>query len=187
MNKFFFCSLLVAGLVILGTLTAGCVKKEKKGAVTVKGVQKVEEVRPIRNAIEIKAEGEILHYQKVSLWNEKDFSEISESRKKFESTEIDSFKKNLSRYNKYAVSLKFEFNKERKSTTLICYVKGAMYGTNSYDFHWLLGDLPFDLYQFKQSEKELYYEGEINGVSTTIRLIFPYIIAHCHEHVWPAR
>jgi len=48
-----------------------------------------------------------------------------------------------------------------------------------------IGDLPFDLYQFKQSEKELDYEGEINGVTTKIRLAFPYPIAHCHEHVWP--
>ena len=91
----------------------------------------------------------------------------------------------MGKYGKYAVNPKVEFNKTRKSTALICDVKGAMYSTNSYDFHWLLGDLLFDLYQFKQSEKELYYEGEINGVPITIRLIFPYIIAHCHEHVWP--
>ena len=44
-----------------------------------------------------------------------------------------------------------------------------------------------DLYQFKQSKEELNYEGEVNGVPTTIRLIFPYTIAHCHEHVWPAK
>ena len=83
MNKNFSCSLLVAGLVILGMLIVGCGKKEEKGVTTEKEPQKVEELKPIRNTIEIKAEGEILHYQKVSLWNERDFSEISESREKF--------------------------------------------------------------------------------------------------------
>jgi hypothetical protein len=93
----------------------------------------------------------------------------------------------LERYSKYAVNPEVEFNEVRKSTALTCDIKGATYSTNSYDFHWLLGDLPFDLYQFKQSEKELYYKGEVNDIPATIRLIFPYVIAHCHEHVWPGK
>mgnify|MGYP001066961605 CR=1 FL=1 len=140
-----------------------------------------------KQIIKIKAEGEILHYQKASFWNEKAFSEILESKQEFESKEIDTFKKNLKKYNKHIINPKVEFDEARKSTILISDIKGAMYSTDSYDFHWLLGDLPFDLYQFKQSEKELNYEGEVNGVPTTIRLIFPYTIAHCHEHVWPAK
>lgn len=184
MHKRFFYSSLVVGLIVSGILIVGCKRKEK-GPAKMEGPQKVEEARPLKNAINIRAEGEILHYPKESLWSEEGFSGILESRKKFESKEIDSLKKNLDRYGKYAVNPKVEFNEARKSTTLICDIKGAMYSTNSYDFHWLLGDLPFDLYQFKQSEKELYYEGEVNGIPTTIRLIFPYTIAHCHEHVWP--
>ena len=175
MSKKVLCYLLVIGLFISGSYAAALEREpEKEGG-------------ELKNVIEARAEGEVLHYRKESFWNEKDFSEISESRKEFESKEIDSFKKNLGRYSKYAVNPKVEFNKARISTILICDIKGAMYSTNSYDFHWLLGDLPFDLYQFKQFEKKLYYEGEISGVPTTIRLIFPYIIAHCHEHVWPAR
>ena len=84
------------------------------------------------------------------------------------------------------VNPKVELDEENKSTILICDIKGAMYSADSYTFHWLLADLPFDLYAFEQFEKELIYQGEINGVSTTIELIFPYKIAHCHEHVWPA-
>jgi len=49
----------------------------------------------------------------------------------------------------------------------------------------LLADLTSDLYAFKQSEKELTYQGEINSAPTTIKLVFPYKIVHCHEHVWP--
>ena len=141
-----------------------------------------------RQIIEIKAEGEILHYQKESLWNEKDFSNILELEEEFKTAEIDSFKKSLERPDGYIViNPEVEFNEAGKSTILTCDVKGAMYSANSYEFHWLLADLPFDLYQFKQSEKELNYEGEVNDVLTTIRLIFPYTIAHCHEHVWPAK
>ncbi len=66
------------------------------------------------------------------------------------------FKKILKGYA--GIEPKVEFNEARKSTILICRVKGAMYSTNSYEFHWLLRDLPFDLYQFKQSKKEFYYE-----------------------------
>jgi hypothetical protein len=182
MNKKFFCSLLVAGLIVSEILIVGC-KGEEKGPAKVEGPQKVEEVRPLKNAINIRAKGEILHYQRESLWSKEGFSGILKSKGKFESDQIESFKKNLERYG--VINPKIKLNEARKSTTLICDVKGAMYDTNSCEFHWLLGDLPFDLYQFKQSEKELYYEGEINGVPTTIRLIFPYTIAHCHEHVWP--
>ena len=141
--------------------------------------------REAEQIIEIKAEAEILHYQRESLWIGGEFSKILESKKKFESKEIESFENNLERHNKYIVNVEVEFDEARKSTILTCDVRGAMYSVNSYDFHWLLGDLPFDLYQFKQSEKELDYEGEINGVTTKIRLAFPYPIAHCHEHVWP--
>jgi hypothetical protein len=51
--------------------------------------------------------------------------------------------------------------------------------------HFLLGNWPFDLYQFKEYEKKLVYEGKINGVPTTVIFEFPYALSHCHEHVWP--
>ena len=140
-----------------------------------------------KQIIEIKAAGQILNYQCQVFWSEEKYSEILADKAGFKSKEIDSLQKNLQRYNKYIVNPNVEFDEARKSTILMCDVKGATYDTDSYDFHWLLGDLPFDLYQFEQSEKELYYEGEVNSVPTTIRLVFPYAIAHCHEHVWPAK
>jgi hypothetical protein len=139
-----------------------------------------------KSVIEVRAEGEILHYQNQSFWSENGFSEILSSKQEFEFAEINSFNNSLQKHGKVMVDPKVEFNEENKSTTLICDIKGAMYSTNSYDFHWLLADLPFDLYAFKQSEKELTYQGEINSVPTTIKLIFPYTLAHCHEHVWPS-
>ena len=140
-----------------------------------------------KQIINIEVDDQTLHYQRHSFWSEEKFSQILEARQKFETEQINSFKKSLEKYNKSAVNTKIKIDEVNKSTTLICDIKGAMYSANSYDFHWLLGDLPFDLYQFKQSEKELNYEGEVNGVPSKIRLIFPYTIAHCHEHVWPAK
>ena len=137
-----------------------------------------------KSVVEIVAEGEILHYRNQSFWSEDAFSEILKSKAGFELQEINSLNGSLQKYGKVMLDPRVEFDEENKSTTLICDVKGAMYATNSYDFHWLLADLPFDLYAFEQYEKELVYQGEINGVPTTIRLVFPFPIAHCHEHVW---
>ena len=184
MNKKIFYTLLVTGLVVLGILIIGF-GKEGEVAAKIEESLKIKEVRPLRNVVEIKAEGEILHYQRKSIWKKKDSSEILRSRKEFESKEINSFKENLRRYYVYVVNPMIKFNEEKNLTVFLCDVKGARYSANSYNFHWLLGDLPFDLYQFKRSEKELTYQGEVNGVPTIIRLIFPYPIAHCHEHVWP--
>jgi len=139
-----------------------------------------------KSVIQITAEGEILHYQNQSFWSQDIFSQILKSKDKFELEEINSFNNSLQKHGKVMVNPEVEFNKENKSTTLIYDIEGAMYSANSYDFHWLLADLPFDLYAFKQSEKELTYQAEIKGVPTTIKLIFPYTIAHCHEHVWPS-
>jgi len=143
---------------------------------------------PIRVAlkcvIRVEADGATLHYQNKSFWDKNSFLEIIKSKDKFKLEEINSFNKSLQTYGNVMINPKVEFDEESKSTTLVCDIKGAMYSANSYDFHWLLADLPFDLYAFSQSEKELTYEGEINGVPTTIKLIFSYTIAHCHEHVW---
>jgi len=140
---------------------------------------------PLAQVITVQAEGEILHYQKRSSWEEVDFSEILASTADFETDARDAFERNLERYNVQALDIAFEFHEKKNSVIVECNIRGAMYGTNSYDFHWLLGDLPFDLYQFKQHDKELAYDGAVNEVPTEIRLIFPYGVAHCHEHVWP--
>jgi len=139
-----------------------------------------------KSVIEVRAEEKILHYQRQSFWSGDSLSEILKSKGAFTCEEIDSFNVSLQKYGKTLVNATVEFDEENRSSRLVCDIEGAMYSPNSYDFHWLLADLPFDLYAFKQSENELLYEGEINGVPTEIKLIFPYSIAHCHEHVWPS-
>ncbi|MEA1913193.1 MAG: hypothetical protein U9N06_05075 [candidate division WOR-3 bacterium] len=186
MNNKFFYSFITILLATFVMLVGSCNKAQKlKPPLGKEGTEKIKGPGELMNVIEIKAEGEILHYQKESLWGKSGFSEILKSKEEFKSKEINSFEKDLERYKRYIQNSRVEFNETRKSTVLLCDIKGAMYGGDSYEFHWLLGDLPFDLYQFKQFEKELYYKGKINNIPTTIRLVFPYTIAHCHEHVWP--
>ena len=179
----------IIGLIVLG-MTAVDNKATgsmigNKGNITAEEIEQIENPVPSTIAMTINAEGEILHYQKRSSWEEVDFSEILASTADFETDARDAFERNLERYNVQALDIAFEFHEKKNSVIVECNIRGAMYGTNSYDFHWLLGDLPFDLYQFKQHDKELAYDGAVNEVPTEIRLIFPYGVAHCHEHVWP--
>lgn len=138
--------------------------------------------KKLQNTIEVKAKGDTLHYRETSLYSERDFTQILKEKGSFSSTVIASLKK---RYGRYILAPKVMFNEEESTVTVQCLIKGAMYAPKSYDFHWLLKDLPFDLYQFKEQGKGLVYYGIIKGVPTVIRLQFPYELAHCHEHVWP--
>ncbi len=175
--------LIVFGMVVESKTTSSRIGN--KGTIKAEEIEEIEMPVPTTIVLTINAGGKIVHYKKESKWNDRDFSEILATRKDFETGETDLLKKSLEKYNLHAFAIEYEFNEKRKSTTLRCDLTGAMYGTNSYDFHWLLGDLPFDLYQFKKLEKELIYDGKVKAVPTRIRLIFPYAIAHCHEHVWP--
>ena len=176
--------LLIFGMVVLGIVAVDS-KIQHEGNIKAEEINDIERAVPLSDAITINAEREILHYQKESFWNDKEFSEIIGSRKQFEKEETDSFKEKLEKYDLRVFNMEYEFNEKKKSTTLKCDLEGAMYSTHSYDFHWLLRNLPFDLYQFKKLEKELNYDGKVNDVPMRIRLIFPYTVAHCHEHVWP--
>jgi len=68
-------------------------------------------------------------------------------------------------------------------------VKGhVIKNDNAYtaEFEWLLQDklhAPFDLFAFEKYPTKLVYEGDLNGVPTTITLKFPAGITHCHYHV----
>lgn len=163
-NKSFY--LLVIGLLVLGILIVGAKKEGKCASKTEKTRESTTQLKPkseLRNTIKIKAEGEILHYQKESLWSVGDFSEILRSRKKFESKEYSSFTKNLERYNRYAFKPKVKFNEAGKSTTLICDIKRAKQGS-WFDFDWVLRSWGLDFIgsHFKKREKELSWQGKVS-------------------------
>jgi hypothetical protein len=189
MNKKSFYSLLVIGLLVLGILIVGSKKDGKCASKTEQPRESTPQLEPkseLMNTIKIKAEGEILHFQKESLWSEKAFPEILRSRKEFESKEIHSFTKDLERFNRYAVNPKVKFNEPKKSTTLICDIKGAKQGS-WFDFDWFLRPWGLDFIDshFEKREKELYWQGKVEGAKTIISIRFPYSISNCHEHVWP--
>ncbi len=186
MNRKYFLFISFWLLIFFLILLSGF-KNQQPAAETSSPKQNVMAFTPVKVQIMIRTEKEVLHYERVSFYRETDFSEISKSTKKFSSNVIANFKKGVQRYNVEAFNCTCELNTTEHSQILNCDVKGPMYSANSYDFHWLLEELPFDLYQFTQSERELNYNGKINDIHTKIRLIFGFPIAHCHEHVWPAR
>ncbi|KPJ57352.1 hypothetical protein AMJ49_02040 [Parcubacteria bacterium DG_74_2] len=142
---------------------------------------------PFKEVIKIEAEEEILYYQKQSFWDEEDFLKILNLREEFSKMEIGSFEKNILEEGKKEIEIKnseFEFNKEEKSTVFTCQIRGTMEDNDSFDFHWLLKNFPFNFFKFKKFDKELIFDGKINGISTEISLKFPFSIANSKERVW---
>jgi hypothetical protein len=133
-------------------------------------------------SIEIIAKEPILHYQENLFWDENQFSEITKPQNDFCSAQIEKFNE---RYNVTADNFSFEFDEKREMTILKCDVHGKFSGS-WYDFHWLLNPLGLDFIDnhFAKSEKELFWQGIIDGIITTIVLRFPFSIDHCHAHVW---
>ncbi|MEA1965214.1 MAG: hypothetical protein U9O41_08880 [Candidatus Aerophobetes bacterium] len=141
------------------------------------------EIGKIKRDIITEVEDRIVKYQEDFLYSEDDFSVILENEDEFKSQLIEKFKKEI--IGVEALNCKVDLDDFKKSAALKCNVKGARYSTNSYNMHFLLGNWPFDLMNFKQFEKKLTWEGEIDDIPTSIVFEFPYTLSHCHEHVWP--
>ena len=141
------------------------------------------QIKKAKDEIKTKVQGEIIKYQEKSFYSGDDFRIILENQDKYKAQLINNFQKKI--IGVKAENCKVDFNELENSATLECDIKGAEYGANSYSMHFLLGNWPFDLYQFKEYQKKLVYNGKINGVPTYIVFEFPYAISHCHEHVWP--
>jgi len=73
-----------------------------------------------KRIIEVEAVDQVVHYQCQSFWSEEKFSQILESRRKFEGEQISSFKKSLEKYDKSAANTKIKIDEVSKSTTLMC-------------------------------------------------------------------
>jgi hypothetical protein len=180
MNKKFFYSSLVIGLAILAMLAGSCRKAPKP-----KPKPRKESVTLIsERGIEIKAEGETLHYSEKKKWAPDEFSKIMEEQDKFRSDQIKKFKET---YRVNAGNFEVGIDKNEKTTGLKCdiYVKFVTW----YDFHWFLRPLGLDFIDdhFERRGKELSWKGYLNGVETIILLKFPFRINNCHAHVWSAQ
>jgi parallel beta-helix repeat protein len=159
-------------------------------------------VSPEKVEINTKVEaGEtVIHYENRSFWKESDLLKILENKEEFESTMIENFNEDLSKYCKkreYAADVEFE--EARKLTVFKCEVHNAITKSdNMYraTFIWLLRPLGLDFIDdnFEKTKDGLSREGTINNIPTNISLIFPpqksvyaawqHPIGHCHAHVW---
>lgn len=140
-----------------------------------------------RSVIKVEAEGIVLHYQNESFWGEDQFSEILEHKAEFDSSLIKQFREGLSRYGLRATCYEIWFDESRRSTLLTCDVHGAVSkrgDRHTAEFEWLLQPLELNLYDFKESYKELFCETTVDGTPITITLGFPATIDHCYYHVW---
>ena len=144
---------------------------------------KTVEIKKIKDEITAEAKGEIIEYQEESFYSEGDFATILENQEEFNNQLINKFTQEI--IGVTAENCKVDLYESKKSAILKCDIEGARYSTNSYDMHFLLGNWPFDLINFSKGERKLTYEGEINGIPTSIVFEFPFVLSHCHEHIWP--
>jgi len=140
------------------------------------------ELQELEKDIVIEAEEGTLHYSEQKKWAEDEFSRLAEEEEKFGSDQIEEFE---ATYEVDAGNFDIEVNKEEKSTILRCDIYVGV--DTWYDFHWFLEPLGLDFIDdhFERLERELSWEGHLEGVKTSILLEFPFKISNCHAHVWP--
>ena len=147
-------------------------------------IEELEALVPlVARRIEIEAHGEVLHYQEIRVWSKEVFSNIIGNKQEFDSTQIKQFNE---MYNVDAENFRIEYDQEKGSTIFKCDIYGTFSGS-WYDFHWFLNPLGLDFINsgFVKSERELSWEGYIDGGAITLTLQFPFTINPCHAHVWP--
>jgi len=168
----------------LNTLQGQIEDKNEQIANLQSQIEELEALVPlVKRRIEIEADEKVLHYQEIHVWSKEEFSNIIENQQEFDSSQIKQFNE---MYNVNAYNFMIEYDQERCSTILKCDIHGTFSGS-WYDFHWFLNPLGLDFINsgFVKTERELFWEGNINGVAITIILRFPFTINHCHAHVWP--
>lgn len=150
-----------------------------------------EETKQItKQIIEVKAVDQIVSYHCQSFWTEERFSKLSEQDLKAKFKE---------KYKVDAREFEFSFDEASHSTTIECQVYGSISkSADRYtaDLLWFLTPLGLDFIDddFEKSNHGLSWEGEIDGVPTTIEVECPPQdsiyeawqdpVGHCHGHIW---
>jgi hypothetical protein len=152
--------------------------------------------------ITVEVDGTIIHYQKQSFWNESEFSEILGDKEEFKNAVIEDFTEKLSGYGERgesAVDADVEFEETKKATVFKCDIHDAI--TKSDDsyratFIWLLSPLGLSFINnnFEETKEGLSWDGDVDGISTSITIKLPpqelvyeaweQPVGHCHGHVW---
>ena len=154
----------------------------------------------LEHNITVEVDGTIIHYQKQSFWKESEFSAIMENKEEFKNAVIQDFdEKMYHERGEYAVGADVKFDETKKATVLKCDVHGAI--TKSDDnyratFLWLLRPLGLSFInnKFEESKGGLSWDGEVDGIPTSITIKLPpqelvyeaweQPVGHCHGHVW---
>ena len=151
----------------------------------------------------VETEGLVLHYQNESSWEKDQYPVILQDQAKFSSDLISKFVEDISTHGEKSeevANANVKFNEINKATILECDINGAISRTDDNyhaTFFWLLGPLGLDFIDdhFAESKRGLFWQGSVNGISTTITVELPTIdglvyeawehpIGHCHAHVW---
>ena len=155
-------------------------------------VPQAKEEGEIQRIIEVKAEGLTVHYSRQSFWGEKEFSHHLANQAKFKSDFKKDFEQGLAQSDRpvTASDYSFSFDRTTCSTVTRCDIHGAISKRGDKyhaTFFWLLRPLGLDFIddKFRESEKELFWEGSIQGVPTTVTLELPVSgFGNCHAHAW---
>jgi hypothetical protein len=160
----------------------------------------------IERTIFVSANDNILNYTEQIYWDEQTYNEeytkfCNDKAKYVEDLSIahlQSWQTN-SYYHvnaaNWLIAFVSRYEANEGSTYLVsigCSVEGPQIGTEDkpyYAFEWLVKPIfgtTADLYAFHHSlsGKTLIYEGERDGIATSITLVFAQPITHCHYHVW---
>lgn len=160
----------------------------------------------IERLIVVSADYSILNYTEQIYWDEEAYNEeytkfCSDKAKYLDDSSdehLQAWRKN-SYYSvdaaDWSIAFVSRYQANEDSTylgSIGCSVEGPQIGTEDkpyYAFEWLVKPIfgaTADLYAFHYSlsGKVLIYEGEIDGIATSITLMFLQPITHCHYHVW---
>jgi len=136
----------------------------------------------VQQVIEGEVDGLTCHYICQSFWGEATFSSCLANQAQFKADFKQDFELGLTRSDRpvSASGYSFSFDRAGQSTVSKCDVRGAITKSgNEYHatFFWLLTPLGLDFIDgdFQESKEELFWQGSIEGVPTTVTVRLPII------------
>lgn len=95
----------------------------------------------------------------------------------------------VERYNYEKINPEVTLNLATQSSTLSATVLGAVTKDGTVCVEWLAPGITknFDLMQFTNYARRLEWHGLMDGVTTTIIIRLPFLVSHCHSHIWERR
>ncbi|MHC1635382.1 MAG: protein disulfide isomerase family protein [Candidatus Methanospirareceae archaeon] len=152
--------------------------------------------------IVVTIEGEVIHYEERSLWEESEFVKLLQDKDNFISSSMEKFEKALQASkegDEYVTNMEVEFEEAERETIFRCDICNAITvrdGEYRATFRWLLLPLGLDFIEseFEEGRRGLFWKGDIEGVPINITIDLPpqegvyaawhHPYGHCHAHAW---